>query len=97
MEIRLNPYNSPFIPYWEEGVYWLGKEHQHGFHDSHVREFRESRSWDSEKYLASRSAHLRSLSIANTQQSMSDSEYNELYDLYANFGIQAAGKRLGFL
>lgn len=90
MEVRLSPYNSPFVPHSnEEGVYWLGKEHQHGFHTEHVNEFIRSGN-----HSAAR--HLSELTVENTRKSMSDEEYARLYDLYFNYGIQAAGRRLGF-
>lgn len=89
MEVRLSPYNSPFIPYYEEGVYWLGKEHQHGFHTEHVNEFIRSGN-----HFATR--HLNELAVENARTSMSSEEYSRLSDLYFNFGIEAAGRRLGF-
>lgn len=90
MEVRLSPYNSPFVPYAAEGVYWLGKEHQHGFHTEHVNEFVRSGVHSSVR-------HLNELSTENMRNSMSSEEYDRLYDLYFNFGIEAAGRRLGFV
>lgn len=40
MRIKLSPYNSPFIPCSEPGVYWLGREFQGDrLHDAHVSAF----------------------------------------------------------
>ncbi|HTF85338.1 MAG TPA: hypothetical protein VL987_12220 [Cellvibrio sp.] len=88
MEVRNSPYNSPFIPYGEKGVYWLGKEHQHGHHNEHVKEFCNSNSLWSDLYLGR-------ITAANAKHGFSDSEYAELHNLYFKFGIQAAGRRLG--
>lgn len=89
MEVRLSPYNSPFIPYAEEGVYWLGKEHQHCFHTEHVNEFIRSG-------VHSAVRHISELSVENLRAQMSPEEYSRLSDLYFNFGVEAVGRRLGF-
>lgn len=95
MEIRMSPYNSPFIPCVEEGVYWLGLEHQHGFHTQHVNEFCKSKTFAAEQYLNLRSSHVRALSVQNSNELMSDLEYRETYELFTKYGVQAAGRRLG--
>jgi len=97
MEVRLSPYNSPFIPYSAEGVYWLGLEHQHAHHTAHVKCFMDSRNAAAQVYLGLRSAHIKTLAIANTAGAMDDQEYADLCDLYFKHGVQAAGKRLGYL
>jgi len=51
MEVRLSPYNSPFIPHHVDGVYWLGREFQDVPHNAHVHCFMRSNSVFGQRYL----------------------------------------------
>lgn len=78
MEVRLSPYNSPFIPAGDNsGIYWVALEYQSAPHDEHVR------------------AYFRSLPSHNTN--FTHEEFLELTESFYEYGIQAAGRRLGLI
>ena len=102
MQIRFSPYNSPFIPAGSPaGIHWIGLEDQflirEGRLDAHVQQY-----WLSlPKHKRVYPRYLKEILLTESHKAVlnkiPESEYQELLTNYLEFGVQAAGRRLGLV
>lgn len=96
MEIRLSPYNSPFIPAGHyPNTHWIGLEYQNQPHNSHVSFWLQSLPVYMRVYSDAEKGNLLGKTLRKIRNEFSDDDYDFLSSLFLDSGIKAAGRRIG--